>query len=384
MSYRHGHRTPGRVVGLLADPGAPTRLANRLVETLPDLLADTAADREHLTVDVVSQPFTAGCEDSATLLDRIEGCVDERGWDVAIGLTELPLHARRRYLVADVSTRTRSALVSLPALGGLRLHSAARTAVSDIVTELAAHRSAPPDGGADPSDFGDVLAGRLSPIRGGETADDEAADLRFVATGVRGRLRLLAGMVRTNQPWKLVPGLSKALAAALATGAIATVNSSIWLLSSTLSVPRLAIAMVGSIALIVGWLIIDAQLWQRTDDGTREGRAKRRLYNASTVLTVTCGGLICYAALYLINLLWALFIVNAQAFQKMVGQPLSTSHYFTLSWLVASAATVGGALGSGLESDEAVRAAAFAKREQERRQMLLDEQEQEEEEDAAS
>lgn len=51
-------------------------------------------------------------------------------------------------------------------------------------------------------------------------------------------------------------------------------------------------------------------------------------------------------------------------------QPLGYGDIFLLAWFVASAATVGGALGSGLESDEAIRAAAYWKREEDRRSRL--------------
>jgi len=181
---------------------------------------------------------------------------------------------------------------------------------------------------------------------------------------------VLVGMVRANRPWRLVPGLSKALAAALATGAIATVNSTVWTLAGSLSVLRLVIATVGSVAIMIGWLVVDANLWHRPTEDSQEAKQKARLYNASTVITVGIGVLVCYGGLFLINLMWALFIISDRAFASLTRTSLDAADYVTLSWLVASVATVGGALGSGLESDEAVRAAAYSKREQERRHML--------------
>jgi hypothetical protein len=50
--------------------------------------------------------------------------------------------------------------------------------------------------------------------------------------------------------------------------------------------------------------------------------------------------------------------VLAGALDREVG----TRDYATLAWFVASLATIGGALGAGLESDEAVREAAYATR----------------------
>jgi hypothetical protein len=43
---------------------------------------------------------------------------------------------------------------------------------------------------------------------------------------------------------------------------------------------------------------------------------------------------------------------------------------FVLAWFVASAATLGGGLGSGLETDDAIRAATYSHREQDRRKRL--------------
>jgi hypothetical protein len=185
-----------------------------------------------------------------------------------------------------------------------------------------------------------------------------------------GRFRVLSGMVLANRPWLLVPGLKSAMVAAITTGAIATINSTVWLLSGTLSTWRLVVATVASIALVVGWLVIDGKLWDRPNDDSARARERSRLYNTSTVMSLTVGAVICYAALYVMNLAWALFVLDPAVMGGYLRMSFSYADLFVLSWFVASAATVGGALGSGLESDEAIRAAAYSKREEERRTRL--------------
>ncbi|MEU6765652.1 hypothetical protein ABZ916_24430 [Streptomyces sp. NPDC046853] len=357
---------------LLADPDAPTEIAQRMVRRLSIRLAEKAGQGQRFDVKVVSEPFSAGAEDPPTLMRRIMDRGSAEDWDIVVALTDLPLHAHGGRVVVDLSHEHGLALLSLPSLGGLRLQTRARRAVEETVLGLAGPQDTGAEGRPRSQRHPRPLAAGITPIQPGQVGEEETADLRYVVSGPRGYLRVLAGMVRANRPWRLVPGLSKALAAALATGAVATVNSTVWSLAEALSTPRLVIATVGSVALMIGWLIVDAQLWHRAASASPEARQKARLYNTSTVLTVGIGVLVCYLGLLLINVVWALFILNDQVFASMTRDPLNATDYWTLSWFVASTATVGGALGSGLESDEAIRAAAYSKREQERRQMAKD------------
>ncbi|MFF9038425.1 hypothetical protein ACF090_23500 [Streptomyces sp. NPDC014892] len=359
------------VVALLADPDAPTEIAQRMARTLSARLADKSGQERQFDVEVVSEPFTAGAEDPPTLMRRIMDRGSAENWDIVVALTDLPLHSHGRRLAVNLNHEHGLALLSLPSLGGLRLLTRARRAVEEAVLDMAGPHTTdtegPPRGQPRPG----PSVKRLAPVHPGRTDDEkETDDLRYVVSGPRGYLRVLAGMVRANRPWRLVPGLSKALAAALATGAVATVNSTVWNLAASLSTQRLVIAAVGSVAIMIGWLIIDADLWHRSAESSPEARQRARLYNASTVATVGIGVLVCYVGLMLINWVWALFILNDHVFASMTRTPLHAEEYVTLAWFVASVATVGGALGSGLESDEAIRAAAYSKREQERRRKL--------------
>jgi hypothetical protein len=322
-------------VGLVADPDSPTTVARRLA----DLDGAGRAGRRPWDVEVVSEPFTTDSEEVDAAVARLVDHADRHAWDVVVGLTELPLRDDDgRYLLATADVGRRTAVLSLPALGGVRTHARTRHAVRELVRGI---------------------------------ADDSAPDQqRIPLPRATGRLRLLAGMVLANRPWRLVPGLKSALVAALATGAVATINSTVWLLSSSLSPWRLLVATIVSVSLVVAWLVVDGGLWDRPDDDSAEARERSRLYNISTVVTLTAGVLIAYLALYAVNLAWALFVLDPAVMGGYLGATLGYGDVVLLAWFVASAATVGGGLGSGLESDGAIRAAAYSKREQERRSRL--------------
>jgi hypothetical protein len=106
-------------------------LAQDLAKRLPKELADRVDDSYEWVVEVHSTAFSAQTADSGTLVGRIAEWSKREGWDIAIGLTELPLRADGRPLVADASASERAAVLSLPALGGLWMRSRARSAVLD-------------------------------------------------------------------------------------------------------------------------------------------------------------------------------------------------------------------------------------------------------------
>ena len=104
-------------------------------------------------------------------------------------------------------------MVSIPALGGFWLRHRAREAVVRIIGQLTGHEE----------ESADLLPEPNAPLAA-TTPSAPTVARRVIATGARGRLRVVTVMLRANQPWRLVPSLSGALVGALATSAIANVT----------------------------------------------------------------------------------------------------------------------------------------------------------------
>lgn len=342
------------VVGVLADPGAPAELAHRLAEELPALLGaqQDADDDWDVRVEVLRLPPQS--PGHHRLLGAVGPRMREEEWDLAVCLTDSPLRAGHAPLAGELIGPEGVVVVSVPAFGGVSVHRRIRGVVAELLTAA----------GRDPQERADrgatALVGQFRRV----VPDEEPENLHVLASS--GRLRLLAGMVWDNRPWRLVPSLSGALAAALATGAYVVVTSSIWQLADVLGPVKLVIAMVFALAAMVAWLILDHHLWERPSAAAE--REEVRLYNASTVITLAVGVGCLYAGLFVVIALTEHFLIPPAYFESTLGHPVGLGDYLTLAWFATSLALVAGALGSGFENEDDVRQAAYGFRERERRE----------------
>ena len=330
---------------LIADPGAPAAIAERLSESLPDVLTDRASEGDKWRVSVRrhAYPIDEGAE-----VASVVGTIDPAGEteDIVIYLTDLPRRQGTTPVIADISVPDRLGVISVPGVGGVFIDRRVRSLARTIVAEL-----------TDQPDTGDSSVQGL-------TRTQERGVVRYVAPTALSRLRLLAGMVYANRPWRLATGMSKVMIAAFATGVVSLAYPTMWQLSATMGSWRLSTATILATVAMVVWLIIEHKLWERPQSVDERERAV--LYNASTVVTLLIGVVIFHVGLFILLLLTAWWTLPPALVARNIGHPVNLSTLLLMTWLVAAVATLGGALGSGMEDDEAVKAATYGVRQRQR------------------
>ena len=66
-----------------------------------------------------------------------------------------------------------------------------------------------------------------------------------------------------------------------------------------------------------------------------------------------------YVVLFVGTVLVGALLIDTSVLEQTLQRPVHFTDYLTLAWITSSLATVGGAIGSGLENEETVRAAAY-------------------------
>jgi hypothetical protein len=334
---------PRAALGVIVAPGLAHDVTSRIASELQqDLRAryDSVDWHAELEVDRLVVPPAALTEILAAARRKLL----DGDWDLGVVVTDLPLKIGGRPVSRHLSPTHGLAVLSLPALGALHLRQRLRRALLELIGELTGP-------GADDEWEGNVLR---------ELATDTGhrPSLLYVLALVGSHLRLLLGMVRANRPWRLAARLYSALVAALAVGAFGVVSSDVWLLAGSMGWWRLTAMCLVSIAATALAVIGAHGLWERAPDPRVRGQVA--LFNVTTALTVTIGIATLYIALFLVIFVTAELVIRPDVLAQSLGHPGGVSDYAALAWFVASFATIAGGLGAGLESQEAVREAAYA------------------------
>jgi hypothetical protein len=343
---------PEIVVGLLASPGPASELTESLLPEIADRLPERLPG-VRWRLEFVSDRLVEPPTDLSAIVSAGRRMLLDRGWHLAVCVTDLPLQTARRPVIAHVSTTHGVAVLSIPALGPVSV----RKRTAETIVRLIGHML----GDIAPAEadqrrrLAEAVTRRMREL--GTRIEHGEDDVGFASRVVSGNIWLLLGMLRANRPWRLALRLMRALAAAFAAGVFALVTSDIWRLAYFLGPVRLTVIALGSVAGILLAIMVATGLWERAPhSGARE---QVILFNIVTTTTVGIGVVVLYLALFIIMLASALLLVPGDLLGSQLGHAAGVADQVRLAWLATSIATLGGALGAALESHETVREAAY-------------------------
>src|ERR1700748_1189505 len=150
---------PELVIGLLAAPGPASELTESLVGEIADRLAGQLPGvrwRVEFVSDRLVQPPT----DLSELIGAGRRMLLDRGWHLAVCVTDLPLQTARRPVIAHISATHGVAVLSMPALGPV----SGRTRTAETIVTLVGHILGDPaqaEGAAERVPLAEVVTRRM-------------------------------------------------------------------------------------------------------------------------------------------------------------------------------------------------------------------------------
>ncbi|WP_010529232.1 hypothetical protein [Lentibacillus jeotgali] len=375
-------------IGLIPCPDTPEKLAKSFKNKLPEFLSAKVSDQVKWSVEVTTDPLIGSAEDTQELMEETESIKKQKNWDFAICLTDLPLFDDKDLVVADGDYNRQVGQISIPAFGSFPLTARIRKVLLQVVKELHSHQSnnsmkktaVTAKEGMSDREKGAVSRQFLFSLirREHSTPMGKKMDLHLVIRPrFQAKLRVLAGMTYANRPWGIIPSFKPVVAVAFATGAYGLIFPTLWKLSGAFELFRFLGLMVGAIFSIVVWIIISHNLWEKP--AINNDKAVRKLYNRTTVATLTVAVLCYYITLFVLFLLTVLLFVPPDLFQSLgdLNESVSFWNYTKLAWLATSIATFAGSIGVGLENEEMVRNIMYGYRQSQRSKYYRGQQDEE-------
>lgn len=330
---------------IIADPGA----ASRRIDTLKSEFEEELRQVVEAEVQVEAYARTVKVQPDHQLeMSTIDSFISNyRNVDVVLMLTGIPHHTYGKPLIAEVLADRKIAVISFPTLDAWASKRRVLKVLTSCINQLVSYG---PPAGSYP----------FMPRWGHWSDKSDSGRQTLHAHTMTGGPRLVLGMTSANDPLRMASKLSRALAAAAATGAFGIFYSSIWQMYHYLSTARLISIGLIAIAVMVVWLVTINRLWDRP---VRERLAPVVLYyNLSTVLTL----LLCVVCLYVLLvagiLVGSLIVIDPEFMSRTIRAPATFGSYLDIAWLSAGLGVVAGAQGSSFDSDVDIKNLTHAQR----------------------
>src|SRR5699024_4882351 len=129
---------PRLVLGLLPSPGHREEVASGIKDDLPHALERALPGDADWSIEIESDPLTGSNVDYDDMFDGVERHKQRSDWSYAIALTDLPIRKDGDTLASMGRPDRGNAIVSIPALGVIRLHRRTVNQITMLVSRMAA------------------------------------------------------------------------------------------------------------------------------------------------------------------------------------------------------------------------------------------------------
>jgi hypothetical protein len=360
--------------GILATPGVAKNSADGLHDTLSNLLSTHFDSSVNWEVDIIEEASPGAAINFKDLYSTTERYVKKHKWSYVIALTDLPIFDGKKVVAIDINKDNGAILISISAFGWGPIRKRMKHAILTAIDEVNNLNNDPAQR-TNKHFNSKMFQQKFSPIFARRTDEyikaTETNHIRYIiAPSFGGKLQLVTGMTRANNPFNMMKSLTSSIALSFTTGAFGMVFTTMWQLSYTFSELRLTVLSLASIFAMVVWIILAHNLWETAS--SKKEKYVARLYNSTTVVTLFISVLTYYMTLFVLFLITCLTIIPPDFLGKTLGLSGAASflQFVEIAWLAASIATVAGAIGVGLTNEKLVKESTFGHRQQNRYKLI--------------
>lgn len=379
-------------LGIVAAPGLTTTISEKIEDNIKATLNKEIADSANWEIDLKVDHLTGAAEEVNEIMDRAFELKATHDWDYVISLTDLPIFDQGFVVLADTH-KNEAAQISLPAFGIMPTARNVKNTMVHMAKELYYTTNNSADVqflkkgiGIKESNKGKNFYKLMNKVFKFSTLERKVMpedsstkkSIRFIIRPKSiGRLKLINGMTMSNRPWSIMPNFKKVIGLAFATGSYMLIFNTLWQLSGLYNYSRFVILMSVAMIAMVTWIIFAHNLWEKKRH--YKSNKLRLMYNAATVMTLSVSVFTFYISMFILFSFAVIVFVPGDVFKEVLEHEVRFIDYAKLAWLVTSAATVAGAIGAGLENEEAVRQVTYGYRQYVRSKKVQEEEKEKQE-----